>query len=375
MIYLDHNATTPITREVLDAMMPYLTSDWGNPSSAYKFGSRLKCAIEVAREQVAELIEAYPNDVIFTSCATESNNAAIHAALMANHEKRHIVTSATEHSSVLNYCNVLEKHGYRVSYLPVDKEGLLSLADLEATITNETAIVSLMWANNETGVLLPVDEIARSCHSHGVLFHCDAVQAVGKIPVNIHEVEADYLSISGHKLGAPKGIGALYIRSGAPFHPLINGGGQEQARRGGTENIPYIVGLGVAAKTVAAGLSGLHDKVKPIRDALEIGIIDAIPGASVNGHLTARLPNTANIHLPGLSNTAVLVMLDQAGICASSGSACMNSSITPSHVITAMTNSRKHAEESIRFSLGTTNTVDEVNEVVETIRTIAKLMG
>lgn len=375
MIYLDHNATAPIAQEVLEAMMPYLTSEWGNPSSAYKFGSRLKIAIETAREQVAKLIGAYQNDVIFTSCATESNNAAINAALITNHGKRHIVTSVVEHSSILNYCNFLENHGCRVSYLPVDKDGLLALADLEAAITNETAIVSLMWANNETGVVWPVDEIARVCHAHGVLFHCDAVQGAGKIPVDIHEVQADYLSISGHKLGAPKGIGALYVRPNSPFTPLIHGGGQEQSRRGGTENIPYIVGLGVAATLAAAGLSGFRDKIKPLRDALEKGILDAIPGASVNGHLTARLPNTANIHLPGLDNTAVLAMLDQAGICASSGSACMNSSITPSHVITAMTNSRKHAEESIRFSLSTTNTADEVNEVVGNIRTIAKLLG
>ena len=247
MIYLDHNATTPVAPEVLEAMMPFLTDNWGNPSSSYKFGSKLKGVVEVAREQVAALIGAYGGEVIFTSCATESNNAAIHAALKAT-GKRHVVTSAVEHSSVLNYCRALEKEGYRVTYLPVDRDGLLKLADLESAITDDTAVVSLMWANNETGVLFPVKEIAEICRARGVLFHCDGVQAAGKIEIDVRKVPVDYLSLTGHKFHAPKGVGALYVRRKAPFSPLIYGGHQERGLRGGTECVPLIVGMGKAAE-------------------------------------------------------------------------------------------------------------------------------
>jgi cysteine desulfurase len=290
VIYLDHNATTPILPEVLEAMMPYLTTEWGNPSSSYKFGSKLKAVIETAREQVAELIGAPSRDVIFTSCATESNNAAIAAALKANPTKRHIVTSQVEHSSVLNYCMALERGdftpppvarvsppasenetaggdtratnsalvtpGYRVTYLPVDREGLLNLADLEAAITDETAVVSLMWANNETGVLFPVERIAEICRSRGVLYHCDAVQAAGKVEIDVRRIPADYLSLTGHKFHAPKGIGALYVRRKSPFSPLVYGGHQERNRRGGTESVPLIVGMGKAAQLARKHLPG-----------------------------------------------------------------------------------------------------------------------
>jgi cysteine desulfurase len=261
VIYLDHNATTPILPEVLEAMMPYLTTEWGNPSSSYIFGAKLKSVIETAREQVAELIGAPSRDVIFTSCASESNNAAIAAALRATgvppvqgqsqtragrpwHAKRHIITSQVEHSSVLNYCMALEKEGYRVTYLPVDREGLLNLSDLEAAITDDTAVVSLMWANNETGVLFPVEQIAEICQVRGVLYHCDAVQAAGKVEIDVQKIPADYLSVTGHKFHAPKGIGALYVRRKAPFSPLVYGGHQERNRRGGTESVPLIVGMG-----------------------------------------------------------------------------------------------------------------------------------
>lgn len=242
MIYLDHNATTPIAPEVLEAMMPYLTSEWGNPSSGYKFGARLKGVIEAARAQVAELIGASGREIIFTSFATESNNAAIHAALKANPGRRRIVTSAVEHSSVLNYCMALEKDGYRVTYLPVDRDGLLKLADLENAITDETAVVSLMWANNETGVLFPVEDIARTCETRNVPFHCDAVQAIGKLPVDVSKLPVNYLSLSGHKFGAPKGVGALYVHRKSPFTPYLHGGHQERGRRGGTENVALIAG-------------------------------------------------------------------------------------------------------------------------------------
>ena len=232
MIYLDHNATTPILPEALDAMMPYLTTEWGNPSSSYRFGSRNRKAVEQAREQVADLINAHPTEIVFTSCATESNNAAIHAALKAHPGKRHIVTSSVEHSSVLACCQALEKDGCRVDYLPVDREGLLCLSDLENVLADDTAIVSLMWANNETGVLFPVKEISEICKAKGVLFHCDAVQAAGKIDVDMRDVAVDFLSITGHKIGAAKGVGALYARRKTPFSPFIHGGHQERGRRG-----------------------------------------------------------------------------------------------------------------------------------------------
>src|SRR5215510_11697676 len=248
MIYLDNNGTTQVLPEVIKAMMLYFTTEWGNPSSSYRFGSKLKTVIETAREQVADLLGAHPREVIFTSCGTESNNAAIHAALKAYPGKRHIITSAVEHSSVLNYCIALEKEGYRVTYLPVDRDGLLKLVDLEHAITDETAIVSLMWANNETGVLFPVKEIAEVCHSRGVFYHCDAVQAAGKITIDVQKIPIDYLSLTGHKFHAPKGIGALYVRRKTPISPYVYGGHQEHGLRGGTESVPLIVGMGKAAQ-------------------------------------------------------------------------------------------------------------------------------
>lgn len=354
--------------------MPYLTKEWGNPSSGYKFGANLKGVVEVAREQVAELIGARPSEVIFTSCATESNNAAIHAALKST-GKRHIVTSAVEHSSILNLCAVLESDGFRITRLPVDRDGLLKLTDLEAEISNDTALVSLMWANNETGVLYPIEEIAELCQARGVLFHCDAVQATGKIPVDMKSICIDYASLSGHKIGAPKGMGAMYVRAKAPFTPLIYGGGQEGSRRGGTENVPYIVGLGIAATLACEQLPAHESRIRNLRDRLESAILQALPKAKVNGHTAMRLPNTTNIRLPGIDNTAVLALLDQNGICASSGSACMDSAITPSHVISAMTGSREHAEQSIRFSLGIKNTANEIDAVAVRMKEIVALLN
>ena len=340
VIYLDHNATTPILPEVLEAMMPYLTTEWGNPSSAYKFGAKLKSVIQTAREQVAELIGAHAMDVIFTSCATESNNAAIAAALEANPGKRHIVTSQVEHSSVLNYCMALEKTPllgqegvgggpYRVTYLPVDRDGLLKLADLEAAITDQTALVSLMWANNETGVLFPVERIAEICRARGVLYHCDAVQAAGKVPIDVRKVPADYISLTGHKFHAPKGIGTLYVRRKAPFSPYIYGGHQERNRRGGTESVPLIVGLGKAAELARKHLPDYGKKVRPLRDELEEGILRSVPNTELNGHKTQRLANTTNITFHGIESEALLIMLDKVGVCASSGSACLAGSDEP----------------------------------------------
>ena len=353
MIYLDHNATTNVLPEVPEAMMPYLTAEWGNPSSSYAFGSHLKTAVETAREQVAGLIGAHPREVIFTGCATESNNAAIQAALKASPGKRHIVTSVVEHSSVLNFCKALEGEGHRVMYLPVDTEGLLKVADLENALTPETAVVSLMWANNETGVLFPVKQIAEVCKSRGVLFHCDAVQAAGKIEIDVRRVPADYLSLTGHKFHAPKGVGALYVRRNAPFSPFLHGGHQERGLRGGTESVPLIVAMGKAAHLARTTLPTYDQKVRPLRDLLEDGILNTVPTTELNGHKAERLANTTNITFHGIESEALLLLLDQAGVCASSGSACLADSEEPSHVIKAMKPASAASRQMIRFSLGT----------------------
>lgn len=374
MIYLDCNATTSVLPEVFEAMVPYLTSEWGNPSSTYKFGSKLKAAIETARGQVAELIGARSMEIIFTSCATESNNTAINAALKANPQKRHVVTSAVEHSSVLNYCKVLEKEDYRITYLPVDREGLLKLADLENAITEETAVVSLMWANNETGVLFPVKEIGEICHSRGVLFHCDAVQAVGKVKIDVRAVQADYLSLTGHKFHAPKGIGALYVRRKTPFSPFVQGGHQERNMRGGTESVPLIVAIGKAAEIVRKELPNYDKTVRPLRDALEDGILRSVPKTELNGHKTQRLANTTNITFHGIESEALLILLDKDGICASSGSACLADSDEPSHVIKAMKPESVVARHMIRFSLDVLNSSAEVQKVLETLVTVAQML-
>jgi len=383
VIYLDHNATTPILPEVLEAMMPYLTTEWGNPSSAYRFGSKLKSVIATAREQVGELIGAGPLDVVFTSCATESNNAAIAAALRANPAKRHIVTSQVEHSSVLNYCRDLERsgdfrsphggvnpplrQGYGVTYLPVDRDGLLTPADLEAAITEETAMVSLMWANNETGVLFPVEQISQICRARGVLFHCDAVQAAGKIEIDVRNVPADYLSLTGHKFGAPKGIGALYVRRKAPFSPLIYGGHQERNRRGGTENVALAVGMGKAAEIVRSHLPEYGEKVRPLRDQLEEGILSSIPNTELNGHQTQRIANTTNITFHGIESEALLILLDKEGICASSGSACLADSDEPSHVIKAMKPDSAASRQMVRFSVDAATMREQVTAALSAL--------
>jgi cysteine desulfurase len=376
MIYLDHNATTPVLPEALEAMMPYLKGEWGNPSGSYKFGSKLKLVIETAREQVAELLGATSREILFTSCATESNNAAIHAALKANPAKRHIVTSAVEHSSVLNYCMALEKEGVKVTYLPVDREGLLKIADLEAAITDETAVVSLMWANNETGVLFPVSEIAQVCKARGVLFHCDAVQAAGKVEINLRKVPADYLSVTGHKFGAPKGIGALFVRRKVPFSPLIHGGHQERGQRGGTESVPLLAALGKAAELARKKLPEYDAKVRPLRDALESGILSSIPDTELNGHKTQRLANTTNITFRGIESEALLLLLDQEDICASSGSACLADSDEPSHVVKAMKPDTTASRQMVRLSLGISNVSADANTSAKVLaKTVQLLRG
>jgi cysteine desulfurase len=368
MIYLDHNATTPVLPEVLEAMMPYFKAEWGNPSSSYKFGSKLKTVIETARAQVADLIGAHPREMIFTSCATESNNAAIPAALKASSQKRHIITSAVEHSSVLNYCMALEKENYRVTYLPVNRDGLLKLADLETALTDDTAVVSLMWANNETGVLFPVKQIAQICQARGVLFHCDAVQAAGKVEIDVRKVPADYLSLTGHKFHAPKGIGALYVRRKSPFSPYLYGGHQERGLRGGTENVALIAGMGKAAELALKKIPEYEHTVRALRDALEKGILENVSGTELNGHPTQRLANTTNITFCGIESEALLLLLDQGGVCASSGSACLADSDEPSHVVKAMKPEAGASRQMIRFSLGTNTTQAEIEAAISAIQ-------
>ncbi len=357
-------------------MLPYLSEEWGNPSSSYRFGSHLKSKIEIAREQVAVLIGSKsPREILFTSGGTESNNTAIHSAIMSRPEKRHIITSQVEHSSVLTYCSYLQKyHGYRVTYLPVDSEGLLSMADLETTLTDDTAVVSLMWANNETGELFPVEQVSQLCQSKGVLFHCDAVQAVGKLPVDVRALPIDYLSITGHKIGAPKGIGALYVQRKAPFVPFVHGGHQERARRGGTENVASIVGLGTAAALATKKLPRYESAVRPLRDSLEQGILASIPNTEVNGHPSQRLANTTNITFHGIESEALLLLLDQAGICASSGSACLADSPDPSHVIAAM-KPGSDARQCVRFSLGISLEKEAIAKVLSELKSIIQTLG
>lgn len=376
VIYLDHNATTPVAPEVLEALLPYLTTEWGNPSGTYQFGSRLKTVIETAREQVAELLGASPREILFTSGGTEANNTALHAAVRAHPTRRHIVTSAVEHSSVLEPCRALEQDGYRVTRLPVDREGLLSQTDLENALTEDTAVVSLMWANNETGVLFPVQEIAELCRARGVLFHCDAVQAVGKEDVDVRRVPVDYLTLSGHKIHAPKGVGALYVRRGAPFTPLIRGGHQEEERRGGTESVPLIVGLGRAAELARQRLPDYAAKVRPLREALETGLLGSIPDTELNGHPTLRLPNTTNLTFRGVEAEALLILLDLEGICASAGSACLAGSAEPSHVIRAMKPDTANARQMLRFSLGPENTPQDIETTLDVVRrAVSSLRG
>lgn len=364
MIYLDYNATAPLRPEVFEVMRPFLTERWGNPSSSYGFGSQLKSEIEAARRAVAKLGNASAGDVVFTGSATEADNAALNAALVAQPGKRHIITSAVEHSAVLNHCSFLETQGVRVTRLPVDREGLLALDALDAAFAEDTALVSLMWANNETGMLFPVSEIASRCRARGIPFHCDAVQAAGKLPIDLKQVPVDYLSLSAHKLGGPKGVGALIVKKGAPFVPLLHGGHQEKGRRGGTENVSGIIGFGRAAELAASELPTYAAQVQALRDRLELQILAAIEGSERNGHATLRLPNTTSLTFPGIEAEALLLLLDQAGICASAGSACLADSDEPSHVVRAMKPESAAARQTVRFSLGRKTTATEIDAAI-----------
>jgi cysteine desulfurase len=364
-VYLDNNATTQVASEVLEAMLPYFDQLYGNPSSMHSFGGQVMQQVRKAREQVAALLGASPQEIIFTSCGTESDNAAIRSALASCPDKKHIVTSRVEHPAVRALCAHLATQGYRVTELPVDGEGRLDMQQYRRALTTDTAIVSLMWANNETGVIFPIEKAAQMARERRILFHTDAVQAVGKIPINLADTPIDMLSLSGHKLHASKGIGVLYVRKGTKFSPFLVGGHQERGRRGGTEATSSIIGLGVAAELAQKKMDIENTFVKGLRDRLENTILNTVANTKVNGDRENRLPNTTNISFEFVEGEGILLMMDEFGICASSGSACTSGSLQPSHVLRAMGIPFTMAHGSIRFSLSVYNTGEEIDFVIE----------
>ncbi|MDJ0828232.1 MAG: cysteine desulfurase NifS [Desulfobacterales bacterium] len=364
VIYMDNNATTKVAPEVVEAMQPYLSEFYGNPSSVHSFGGIAGGKLKEARIRVAELINALPEEIVFTSCGTESNSTAIRAAVESYPTKKHIITTRVEHPAVKNLCEHLSKKGYRVTFVPVDGQGRLDLDYLFDHLSDDTAIVSIMWANNETGVIFPIEEIAAEINARGIVFHTDAVQAVGKVPVDVSQAKVDMLSLSGHKVHAPKGIGVLYIRKGTKFAPFMIGGHQEHGRRGGTENVAAIIGLGKACELAKNHLVDINSRVKGLRDKLENALLEKVPNAMINGDPDQRLPNTTSIGFEYVEGESILLMLDQFAISASSGSACTSGSLEPSHVLRAMGIPFTAAHGSIRISLSIYNTDEEVNTII-----------
>jgi len=363
IVYTDNNATTRVAPEVLEEMLPYLSEYYGNPSSMHSFGGNVGRKITEARAKVADLINADPDEIIFTSCGTESDNAAIHAALEANPEKRHIVTSNVEHPAVKNTLERLAKKGYTVTFVPVDTKGRLDIDLLYKSMSENTALVTLMWANNETGVIFPIKEIAKKANERGILLHTDAVQAAGKIPIDVKDSGVDMLSLSGHKIHAPKGVGVLYVKKGLKFTSFMTGGHQEKGRRGGTENTASIIGLGRACELAKDHLGEMDKRVRQMRDYLERQLLEKIPSSSINGGIKDRLPNTLSIGFDAVEGESILLLMDQAGICASSGSACTSGSLDPSHVLMAMKVPFESAHGTIRFSLSIYNTMEEMDHI------------
>lgn len=370
--YFDHNATTRVAPEVLETMLPFYTEYWGNPSSAYRFGKEVARRLEDARVRLAAFINAEPRELVFTSCGTESNNTAIQSSLMTHPARRHVVTTAVEHSATLKYCRQLQQRGFEVTFLSVEEDGTLDLHRLERSIRDDTAVVSVMWANNETGVLFPVEEIAAICRSKGVVCHTDAVQVAGKLPIDVKSVGVDLLSLSAHKFRAPKGVGLLYVRAHSRFLPHIVGGQQERGRRGGTENVAGIVGMARASELAAAHIDEENTRIRSLRDRMERGILRTIAGTARNGAREPRLPNTSNLSFDGVDAGGMLTELDQAGICASSGSACTSGSVEPSHVLVAMGLRPERAEGCVRFSLGISNNDAEVDHLLEVLPAVVK---
>jgi cysteine desulfurase len=376
LIYLDNNATTQLDPAVLEEMLPFLTKYYGNPSSGYGFGAQVRRAINLARERVAALLGCEPGEIVFTSCGTESNNAAVNSALQLDPARQHIVTTAVEHSATWRHCDALAKRGCSVTTLGVDTEGNLDLEELESAITAQTAVVSVMWANNETGVLFPVEKIAEIARRKRVLFHTDAIQTAGKIPIRLANSTINSLALSAHKLHGPKGVGALYVNKRSAFKASLIGGSQEDNRRAGTENVASIVALGKAAECAAAALEDEATRVRALRDRFETILLEKVPDTFVNGDRKARLPNTTNLSFAGVESGAALMILDRHQLCCSAGSACRTGSLESSHVLRAMKVSDERARGSMRFSFGRFNTERDVNKALEIVpKAIAKLRG
>jgi cysteine desulfurase len=373
-IYLDNNATTPLDPAVIEEMLPFLTTYYGNPSSGYAFAAKARKAVELARERLAALLRCEPSEIIFTSGGTESNNAVIHSAVQFEPRGKHLVISSVEHSAVLRPCQDLEKRGCHVTFLGVDRDGNVDVGQVEAAIRPETALVSIMWANNETGVLFPVERIAEICHRKGVLFHTDAVQAIGKIPIRLRDTAINFLSLSAHKFHGPKGVGALYVNGRTRFTPLVAGGGQENGRRGGTENAAGIVGLGKAAELAGKYLIGGKCSVRSMRDRFEKALLETVNGALVNGAGAERIPNTSSLAFEGIESSAALLLLDRHHICCSAGSACRTGSQEASHVLRAMNPKGDGARRSLRFSFSRSNTEAQIDRATEIVpKVIEKL--
>ncbi len=364
-IYVDNNATTQVSPEVLEEMLPYFNEFYGNPSSMHTFGGKVEHTITEARARIASLLGASPEEIIFTSCGTESDSTAIRSVILSNPDKKHILTSRVEHPAVKNLYEYLSKNGYRVTFVPVDRKGRLDLDYLYENLSDDTALISIMWANNESGVIFPIEEISKVVREKGIVFHTDAVQAVGKFPIDLKAIDIDMLSLSGHKLHGPKGVGALYVRRGTKYTPFMIGGHQEKGRRGGTENVASIIGLGKACELAAAYLSDNNNQVKQLRDKLENEILKRVPNTIINGDRNHRLPNTTSIAFEYVEGESILLMMDEFGICASSGSACTSGSLEPSHVLRAMGVPFTAAHGSVRFSLSKYNTEEEIDFIIE----------
>jgi cysteine desulfurase len=376
IIYLDNNATTQVDPAVLEEMLPFLSTYYGNPSSGYGFGAQVRKAIDLARERVAALLRCHPSEVVFTSGGTESSNTAIHSALQLDPDRQHVVTSVVEHSATLRFCEQLATRGSHLTFLGVDSDGNLDLDALENAITPQTAIVSLVWANNETGVLFPVEKIAEIARRRRFLFHADAVQAAGKLPINLGELPLSFLSVSAHKLHGPKGVGALYVNRRIAFRPMLIGGGQEDGRRSGTENVASIVGFGKAAQLAVAAVDEHQTRVRALRDRFEASLCAELPDTTVNGAGAPRLPNTSSMSFRGIEADAALLLLDQQRVCCSAGSACRTGSLEASHVLRAMNLSEDRMRGTLRFSLGRFNTDAEIDAALGVVgRVVRKLRG
>ena len=373
--YFDNSATTRVKDEVFKEMIPYLSIEYGNPSSLYSIGRSAKRAISEARRRVASLINCSPEEIYFTSCGSESDNTALKGIAYANKEKgNHIITSKIEHPAILNSCKSLENKGFKINYIDVDKDGMLNLEKLESEITDQTILISIMYANNEIGTIEPVKEIAQIAHSHGIIFHTDAVQAVGNIPIDVRKMNIDMLSLSGHKLYAPKGIGALYVKSGIEFERFMDGGHQEKNKRSGTENVAEIVALGKACQIAEKNIEQYQQKLKNLRDYCLNKIQEKIPDIYINGTMERRLPGNINISFKDLNSGELLLRLDEVGICASGGSACSSKEASPSHVLTAIGLPNELSKGALRLTFGDYNSIEDVDYLVENLVRIVEEM-